>query len=388
MFSLSAGCCLTYQERRKMADKIIVDFDALDRISSRLNAAGRELDQAMSQLARLHVTRDAGADVRISGCRAKLRVTGMTVSPGTIGDAVSSYKSAVGNVSWYTNNLSAAVQSVFEMFERTENSLSGKELDTGESVPTSKGAENEASGSSAWDVFLKYLQKALGKAGILGTIGSAIWAGSSGLSNKAPFEVLANYLAKTVPAYAKWAKSDDYMPQLLGLQKFLKTPATEGPKWARMASDFGSGLKKGLTSGPAWIAAGVSSAFNNYHEYANGDISGDRAVFETITETAGTVGTSALIAAGVAAVIPAAPAVAVGVIAAGIFFVGDMAVEHFTGKGIVENIGTWTGDLYDGLKEKCKSTGASIVNGWNAFSRSVSSVFSQQPMLSGGGGSW
>jgi len=141
-----------------MADKIIVDFEALDRISSRLNAAGRELDQVVSQLARLHVTRDAGADVRISGCGTKLRITGMTVSAGTVGDAVSSYKSAVGNVSWYTNNLGAAVQSIFEMFERTENNLSGKKLGTGESAPTSKGTESEASGSSWWDVFVKQLE--------------------------------------------------------------------------------------------------------------------------------------------------------------------------------------------------------------------------------------
>jgi len=140
-----------------MADKIIVDFAALDRISSRLNAAGRELDQAMSQLSRLHVTRDAGANVRISGCGTKLRITGMTVSAGTVGDAVSSYKSAVGNVSWYTSNLGAAVQSVFEMFERTENSLSGKKLDAGESAPTSEGAGSGALSDSEFRKFLEMM---------------------------------------------------------------------------------------------------------------------------------------------------------------------------------------------------------------------------------------
>ncbi len=141
-----------------MADRIIVDFEALERISSRLGAAGRELDRAMSQLARLHVTRDAGADVRISGCGIRLRITGMTVSAGTVGAAVSSYKSAVGNVSWYTSNLGAAVQTVFDLFERTENSLSGKKLDAGESASASEGAINESSSSSWWDFFAKHLE--------------------------------------------------------------------------------------------------------------------------------------------------------------------------------------------------------------------------------------
>lgn len=138
-----------------MADRIIVDFEALDRISSRLNAAGRELDQAMSQLARLRVTRDAGADVRISGCGTRLRITGMTVSAGTVREAVLSYRSAVGNVSQYTNGLGAAVRRVYEMFEKTENSLSGKKLDTGEPAPASEGAESHMFSDSEFRKFLE-----------------------------------------------------------------------------------------------------------------------------------------------------------------------------------------------------------------------------------------
>ena len=365
-----------------MADRIIIDFQALDRISDRLNAAGRELDQAMSQLAHLNVTRAAGADVRISGCETSLRTTSMTVNAETVSAAVSSYKGAIGSISWYTGKLGAAVRNASELFEATENSLSGKKLDTGEAAPTNEGSEGEPSGSSAWDAFLRYLQKAIGKAGILGTIASAAW---SSTSSNSVFEALAKYLSKTGPSYAKWAKhftKDGNMLSLVGLDKFLKTPATEGTKWARMATNFENGFMKGLKSGPAWIAAGVSSAFSNYHEYANGDISADRAVFETVYETVGTVALSAAVAAGVAAMIPTAPVLAVGVIAAGIIFVGDEVVSLFTGKGIVESAGTWAGNIYDNLKEKCKSVGATIVSGWNAFSRSVSSVFSQ-PLLAG-----
>lgn len=122
-----------------MADRIIVDFQALDRIYGRLNAAGRELDQAMQQLARLRVTRDAGADVKINGCGTSLRTTGIAVNAETVSAAVSSYKRAVENISWYTSKLGTAVQNVYDLFETTENSLSGKKLDVGETAPTGGG---------------------------------------------------------------------------------------------------------------------------------------------------------------------------------------------------------------------------------------------------------
>jgi hypothetical protein len=369
-----------------MADRIIVDFQALDRISDRLNAAGRELDQAMSQLACLRVTRDVGADVRISGCGTSLQLTGMTVNAETVSAAVSSYKSAVEKVSWYASKFGSAVQDVSDLFETTEQNLSEKKLDTGEATPGSEGMEDEGSDSSWGDFFLDYFKKAIGKAGILGTIASAAWSSSS---SKSVFEGLATYLSKTGPAYVKWAKgvnNDEFARSIIGLQKFLKKPATEGTKWARMTTDFNAGLAKGLTSGPTWIAAAVSSAFKNYSEYANGDISADRAVVEGVVETGGTVLLGATVAAGVAAVIPAAPIVAVGVISTLIICAGDKLVSHFTGKGIVESAGSFVGDIYDSLKQTFKSTKATVVNGWNAFSQSVSNVF-RQP-LPAGGGTW
>lgn len=140
-----------------MADRIIVDFQALDRISGRLNAAGRELDQAMAQLARLHVTRDAGADVGISGCGISLRTTGTTVTAETVSAAVSSYKSAVGDISWYTGKLGTAVQSVCDLFETTENSLSGKKLDIGETAPADEGTGTSSLSLSEFKEFLRWI---------------------------------------------------------------------------------------------------------------------------------------------------------------------------------------------------------------------------------------
>lgn len=157
-----------------MADRIIVDFQALDRISGRLNAAGRELDQAMSQLARLHVTRDAGANVSISGCGTRLQTVDMAVSARTVSAAVSSYQNAVGSLSSYTSRLGAAVQRVSDLFEKTENSLSGKMLDTGESAPTTEGVMSELSESSWWDFLLKYFQDVKDEEDLLSAIKSIL----------------------------------------------------------------------------------------------------------------------------------------------------------------------------------------------------------------------
>lgn len=137
-----------------MADRIIVDFQALDRISGRLETAARELDQAMSQLARLHVTREAGADVNIDGCGISLKTTGTAVTAGTVSAAVSSFKNAVGDISWYTGRLGTAVHGVYDLFETTENNLSGKKLDVGETAPVDGETE---SGGLSLDIFKEHL---------------------------------------------------------------------------------------------------------------------------------------------------------------------------------------------------------------------------------------
>lgn len=137
-----------------MADRIIVDFEALGRISDRLNAAGRELDQVMSQLAHLRVTRDAGADVHISGCGITLQMIGMTVNANTVSEAVSSYKSAVESASWYTGRLGTAVRNVSALFEETEDSLSGKKLDVGENAPAGEGGGADPLSPSDFRKFL------------------------------------------------------------------------------------------------------------------------------------------------------------------------------------------------------------------------------------------
>ena len=382
-----------------MADRIIVDFEALDRISDRLNAAGRELDQAMSQLARLRVTRDAGADVRISGCGTTLRATGMTVSAGTVAEAISSYKSAVGSVSWYSGNLGAAVKSVHDLFETTENGLSGKKLDTGEVAPTNEGAESGSS-DTQFDYDWKDIIKSFGNAGkIFGIFDKIFHAStwnewtSAGLST---WQTISK-IAKDYKNYTKIGRAigtnnamANFWKKQFGFRTVGHASTASSPK-ARFynnlhnttspynLSDAFAPLtgKKGIgTTVAAWAGValtGISNAFSNIEEQkaSNGTMSNGRVVAETISETvidtvvtyAGTavVGAAITAATGVVAA-PVVVAIATGVAIAGI----NAGVKALTGKSATE----WVSDA---ILDTAVAVGNAVANG----ARAVASWFSK-----------
>lgn len=114
-----------------MQDKIVVDFDALNRIAARLQTVGRELDQASAMLGGLSLTRDAGAEQPLGDAGFPLRTGGAAINADTVATAIASCKSALGQVSGYGERLSAAVKNASSLFEATENALRGAELETG-----------------------------------------------------------------------------------------------------------------------------------------------------------------------------------------------------------------------------------------------------------------
>lgn len=366
-----------------MADRIIVDFQALDRISGQLHAAGRELDQAMSQLARLRVTRDAGADVNISGCGISLRTTGMTVTAETVSAAVSSYKNAIGNISWYTDRLGTAVQSAYDLFETTENSLSGKKLDVGETAPSSGQLDYD------WKDFIKSFGNVGKVFGIFDKIFSATtwneWA-SVGLNT---WQTISK-IAKDYNNYTKIGRaigSNNAMAYFGKKQFGFRTvghASTASSPTARFynnlhnttspynLSDAFAPLtgKKGIgTTVAAWAGValtGISNAFSNIEEQkaSNGTMSNGRVVAETISETAidtvvtyaGTaiVGAAITAATGVVAA-PVVVAVATGVTIAGI----NTGVKALTGKSATE----WVSDA---ILDTAVAVGDAVSNGAKA----------------------
>lgn len=115
-----------------MQDRIVVDFDALNRIAARLQTASRELDTAAGSLGGLSLTRDAGAEQRLGNASRSLRTVDTAVGAGTVAAAIRSCKSALGQVGDYGERLSAAVRNISSLFETTESSLIGRELHVGD----------------------------------------------------------------------------------------------------------------------------------------------------------------------------------------------------------------------------------------------------------------
>lgn len=375
-----------------MADRIIVDFQALDRISDRLNAAGRELDQAMAQLAHMRVTRDAGAYVRISGCGTSLRTISVAVGAETVSAAVSSYKSAVGSVSGYTSRLGAAVRNVSEMFEATENGLSGKKLDAGETAPVSEGAVNEPSGGQ-FDYDWKDVIKSFGNIGKLFGIFDKIlnastlneWT-SAGLSaGQTIFKIAKDYNnytkigraigANNAMAYF-WKKQFGF--RNVGYASTASSPTARfynnlhnttspynlGDAFAPLTGKKGVG-----TTVVAWAGValtGITNAFSNIEEQkaSNGTMSNARVVAETISETAidtvisyggaAIVGAAITAATGVVAA-PVVVAVATGAAIAGI----NAGVKALTGKSATE----WVSDT---ILDTAVNVGKAVSNGAKA----------------------
>lgn len=133
-----------------------------------------------------------------------------------------------------------------------------------------------------------------------------------------------------------------------------------------VTTGFCNGMKDLVKSGwgkAAIALTAIASGFENYADYKSGEIgSFDRVLVETVAETgtslAMTAGATALVSAGlVAAGVVAAPAVAVtataGVIVAGI----NGLVKWGTGKSVVEHVGSFAGDVWDGTKKVVSAAG-------------------------------
>lgn len=153
-----------------------------------------------------------------------------------------------------------------------------------------------------------------------------------------------------------------------------------------------------IASGCRWAAAIVTNAIDNYQEF--GTVQNGRFWAELGIETGVDVlmgaGSTALVAAGAAALGISAPAVAVGAIAAGVCWGANTLVESLTGQDIGEWVSdgvcwagekiadgvAWAGEkISDGVEwagekisegvdwvgDKLSDIGNGISNGWNSF---------------------
>ena len=89
-----------------MENRIVVDFNALDRIARQLNTASSDLDAAMSILSGAYPTRAGGAYVRLNGATIALRSVGGTVSASNVEQVVTNYRGAIKRLGNRSRSLS------------------------------------------------------------------------------------------------------------------------------------------------------------------------------------------------------------------------------------------------------------------------------------------
>lgn len=171
----------------------------------------------------------------------------------------------------------------------------------------------------------------------------------------------------------KTAQGDYILDQLFSTKKGYRdilgpnAVISKGAKWmpGNAVEGFKHQLKSNFVSAngkiDGWGIAGDVitlgiNGYENYKEFKSGAIGGDRAVVETIAETAFDIiidaAAIAILGAVCAAVAPVAvPGVAIAAVAGVTIGLIDLAVEDSTGKDMSEHMGSFVGGLWDEGKD-------------------------------------
>lgn len=162
------------------------------------------------------------------------------------------------------------------------------------------------------------------------------------------------------PSYGKWS----------GATKWKTRFKNNFYKQDGLFDGFKAGGKKAVLEGAGVALDLFANGLSNYDEYKRGDISKGRAVAETVVETAVDFGKDWLIgtavAAGIAAVAPAAPVLVVGAatvaVSMGLDFVSKKITYALTGeaKGLTEVISDAALDLAGAACKAAKKAGDKV----------------------------
>lgn len=249
------------------------------------------------------------------------------------------------------------LQGVSAVYKNTEQELLGKS-----SVISVVEKASDVQGIiEAFDwKFDKLLWKSVGKFGVVGT---AVAAFGEMCTGGVSYKTLLGGGSKAVGIFGDLAKNaysekPDYRKVLFGnaekggAVKSLKDWADKnGTVITGKESMFSANIKKQLSEyslkncknvgekikvGTKWAGvafSGITNGISNYKEYQEKGITAERAVAETITETALDIGIGMVATAGATALLGAsAPAVVVGVAAAGAVWAVDAATRFLTNK--------------------------------------------------------
>ena len=131
-----------------------------------------------------------------------------------------------------------------------------------------------------------------------------------------------------------------------------------------------------------WTLSLLANGFSNYEEYSKGEISGGRAVAETVVETGVDIVKGAAITAGVAAGIAAlgisAPAVVVAGTAVAVSAILDYGSKQIFGKGVTELVSDAIVDggemLVNGVKQAASSIGNAVKDTFTGAVKSIGNI--------------
>lgn len=388
-----------------MKDRIVVDFNALDRIVKKLNRAGSDLESAASMLSGVRPTNAGGANLRLNGAGMSLKSVGGTVSAVNVAQAVESYRGAIKRVSSHSRNLASAVKSTSSAFQKAEKSNAGSgkfalpAAATG-SVAAAKAVSSSTSEVSSRGCAFKWTTKdtlkVFEKGGI---IGSGIYAAGTlindirtgGVTAKTVLSMLkggAGIVEKTAKGFSK--NSFDWLGLNTSVVDTGRKSFGEAMGDAVNKYSFGKATKVSdkVAVGAKWAGTVLTVATTGYDNFVN-DTEGNstgRKIAETIGESAVKIGGGIVIGsiATAALSVVGAPAIVTGVVTVAATWAIDKAFEAVTGKGAAEFISDTVLDSASKLATKvgsaAKKAGNAISGWWNTVTRG--------PQLSGGGGSW
>lgn len=252
--------------------------------------------------------------------------------------------------------LQESLKNIQNYYRTTEQSICGDQPENSVTTPTTDAGFNWKISGTIWKLVENF--GVVGKfASMFGTLATEGVDYKNLLGGAKKFVTIVGDLAQNA-----YSATPDWKSALLG--KWAKGSAFSGLDIAKKIEDgtkgvsvgwstFGQSVEKQLTDftfknattvgdkikvGAKWAGVGLSAITNgisNYKDFEAGKMDGERAVKETIMETAVDVGTgivaTAAATAGLAALgVAGAPAVAVGAIAVGITWAADAGCRAIT----------------------------------------------------------
>ena len=389
-----------------MADRIVVQTEDLAVYAKRLKAASGKTAAAAFALQSLSIPDCAGASLDVLRAGCVLRALDRSVPGGELATTVRAFSEALRLCAAELDRLAAAATHSAALFEDTERNVA--KLVLGNSTGDSPFDVKSGDQAIKWEDLLIGIIRSFGMAGAVLAFGLTPlvnWLQGEGFSfGDNPDEVTKNLLkavkasASTLGKLATWHLKeadlsklknfggtyyqDVRLKNLLGLNnvplsKWLghaPSQASEWANWTNFKNGFNTSLKntfvttadgaaKANWAGIIGVAADTAIVGGeNFQQYKEGKISGERAVTETVVEVGGNVVVSAaatsLVATGLAAVgVASAPAVVVVAGAAAVTFGLDAGSKAIFGKPLTAAAADGAGWVVDHIPDAVHGLG-------------------------------